>query len=194
MKKILFGSFLVVGLSIIIFIISITSNISPDDIELYSTLRPLIPSSSSIEKQAKKVKLTINLNNKSPKILFNRTDGYFYTVYIYTPQGYNFLTIDYPDQVNSDKFHIGYDSRTRKLAAKSLIENKDIVFINKEGLDIAEGFMYTDHKFPISIDYYFAQAGEYDLNENFYVIFSFYQKRFGKDLSWAEIYSVQCYD
>lgn len=134
--------------------------------------------------------LTITLINHSSKPLVDKSKEYFYTLYIYTPPGYGFLTVDFPEQSNTDKYHFGYDSRTGRPAMKELINNVSLPDLNEDRISIAEGFMYTGQLFPASIIYSFSRNEKFE-NQNFYVVFSFYQKKLGKKMCWSKIIPVK---
>lgn len=182
----LFLLLVVLGL---LFWLNLSPDISPENIEVTSLLNPMSAGQVQPDNTSKYL-LTISLNSNSAKPLVNELKGYFYTVYIYTPPGFRFITTDYPKQINPQNFHIGYDSRTGRPAMIELSNNANLPNINEEAITIAEGFMYTGQSFPISINYIFSQHEQLD-NQNFYVVLSYYQRKFGKNVSWTKIIPVK---
>ncbi|HVJ47729.1 hypothetical protein [Desulfitobacterium sp.] len=164
--------------------IQLNSDISPTDINLSAKMNAF-PSDQSIT-YTDKNELVITLDSSSKKPLVDKTKGYFYTIYIYTPLGYRFLDIKGPNN-SLDNISIGYDSRTGKKAIKALINNNVVSGENEVRLTIADGFTYNDKVFPISLRYNFSHNKQLDDNQKFYVIFSYYQEKHFKNLSWTKI-------
>lgn len=186
MKLIYLVLFVVFGL---LFWLNLSSDISPENIEVTALLNPMSTEQAPLNNTSKRL-LTISLNSNTAKPLVNELKEYFYTVYIYTPPGFRFITTDYPNQTNPQNFHIGYDSRTGRPAITKLSNNANLPNINEKAITIAEGFMYTGQSFPISINYIFSQHEQLD-NQNFYVVLSYYQRKFGKNVSWTKIIPVK---
>lgn len=92
MIKIILSAFGGIVACAIFFWMSLTSSISPDDVVINNIMKVIPATGQTIESQVDKLKLTILLNNKSTKPLFDETKGYFYTIYIYHPPSNKFLT------------------------------------------------------------------------------------------------------
>lgn len=190
MPKLILSFFVII---VFLYWISLSPTISPDDVEITNYMK-IIPSSSeqSTANQVDKLMLTIFLDNKTSKPLVNENKDYFYTVYIYNPPAYRYLSYEHTDTIDTDGIHIGSDSRTAQVADHNLIEMENVTLPNKNNQVETDGFMYNGDKFPLFISYTFAENQEKEQsNNNFYIIFSFHEKRFGKDVSWAKTYSVE---
>lgn len=170
---------------------TLSPSIKPDDIEITNYMELLSTTQNSIENQVDKVKLEISLNNKASKPLVNENGEYFYTVYIYIPKSYLYLEYKYPNNIHPSEIYIGSDSRTAKKANENLIQNLNISLFNEDSNSDALGFMYNGEKIPFNIEFYFAENEEFENDDNFYVIFAFYENRFGKNLSWSESFMVK---
>lgn len=183
--------FVVVFACIFTYWMTLSPSIKPDDIEITNYMELLSTTQNSIENQVDKVKLEISLNNKASKPLVNENGEYFYTVYIYIPKSYPYLEYKYPNNIHPSEIYIGSDSRTAKKANENLIQNLNISLFNEDSNSDALGFMYNGEKFPFNIEFYFAENEEFENDDNFYVIFAFYENRFGKNLSWSESFMVK---
>lgn len=192
MPKLLISFFVVVLAVIFLFWFSLSPTISPDDVELNNYMK-IIPSTEQLlANQTDQLMLTIFLDNKGSKPLVNDYKHYFYTVYLYKPPAYRYLSYEHPDNIAPDEIHIGSDSRTAQLADHNLIEMANVTLLNENNQVETDGFMYNGDKFPFFISYTFVEEPKSDQSDNnFYVIFSFHEKRFGKDVSWAKTYLVK---
>ncbi|MGG5253877.1 hypothetical protein ACQYAD_10305 [Neobacillus sp. SM06] len=181
------GSFLIFG---IFFWSLLSPSISEDDVQLTNDIKIISTSGQSDKNQVDKLEVSILLKNKSSKPLFNKKKDYLYTVYLYNPSSYRFLKIEYANQLNPKELLLGSDSRTKKRVIKDL-KNANIPISYKNGIVETPGFMYLGRAPQISMEYYFIQKQKVVRNDNFYVVFSFYQKKYGKNLSWSKIYTVE---
>lgn len=98
------------------------------------------------------------------------------------------LTVDFPEQIG-DELHITSDSRTVKEAVNALVSYENIS--PEQAFNTFDGFMYTGKVNPLLIDYYFVENQETKSRGTYYVIFSYYENKFGKDLGWSKVYSVK---
>ncbi|CCQ95195.1 exported hypothetical protein [[Clostridium] ultunense Esp] len=185
----IFGIFVTVALLFLLWL-SQTPTISPKDVELKITMDNIPGSGLSEENQVPRQKLTILLDNKSSNPLIDMSKGYFYTVYVYHPLNYRYIFIEKSHLLSPKELVMGGDSRTERQAIKDL--KKIIPQLNDHFFSIGTpGFYYMGKEIPIIIDYYFSKDQQIEDEQNFYVIFSFYQKKFGKNLSWSKIYTVE---
>jgi len=186
-------SFFVVGLAVVFLCwMSLFPTISPDDVELTNYVEIIPSTEQSSANQGDQLILTIFLDNKASKPLVNEYKDYFYTVYIYNPPAYRYLSYEFPDNISPNEIHIGGDSRTAREANNNLIERANVSLLNENNQFDTDGFMYSGDKFPFFISYNFAENPKKEQSDNnFYVIFSFHEKRFGKDVSWSKVYLVE---
>ncbi len=187
MLKFFLGFFVVL---VFLYWLSLSPTISQDDVELTNYIK-IIPSSEQSLNQTNQLMLTIFLDNKASKPLVNENKDYFYTVYIYKPPAYKYLSYEIPDYIYPNEIHIGGDSRTAHEANNNLMEMANVTLLNENNQVETDGFMYNGDKFPFFISYNFAEDPEKEQSDNnFYVVFSFQEKRFGRDVSWSKTYSV----
>lgn len=79
------------------------------------------------------------------------------------------------------------DTRTYNVAMNSM--NNENININK--YNSADGFYYNGKNYPVIFDYYYYR--EFDNNNNHdtgYIVFSYYEKKLFKDLSWTKLYPI----
>lgn len=152
--------------------VNLKPSISPGDFSVHGIL-------TGYDGNIKELKLVLNKKTEKNLVAYN---NYFYTVYLFA-SGYRYLKWDFPDNPElKSGFSLGSHSLTERTTLKFLSQygfNLDI----REPLDI-DGFMYTGNKFPASISYYFLDQNTD--SKSILVVVTYYQTRFGKDLSWTE--------
>lgn len=132
MQKFLIRFFVVVLAVVFLSWMSLSPTNSPDDVEITNYMK-IIPSTElSSANRADQLMLTIFLDNKTSKPLVNENKDYFYTVYIYNPPAYRYLSYEFPDNIYPNDIHIGGDSRTAQEANNNLLEMANISLLNEK--------------------------------------------------------------
>lgn len=165
---------LILLLIVVIFFLSLKPSLSPEDISL----------SYEVKNSTENHSLNLTLDIKENDIKYSEKN--FYHVYIFPNENSKYVSTEYLN-ISQDDIHMGTDYRTYNYALKAL-ENTNLLYIseakNKE--NPFDGFFYTGHNYPITVNTYYSKFNESE--EEGYIVFSYYEKKFFKNLSWTKVY------
>ena len=144
----------------------------------------------------------ISLSKKMEKPLDVSDRDYFSMVYTFvdgfTPYVWDFYkgTDAKGGVIGSEGFYFGSDSRMIGLAAKNL---KDAGYISDNSLNEINdlnrntvGFTYTGNQFPAKVRIYlFPIDKKLNQNQKAFLVYTHYEKKWGKDLSWAKVVPIK---
>ncbi|RTQ90391.1 hypothetical protein [Lysinibacillus telephonicus] len=175
MKKKIFVIVLSLILIVIVNLFFFKPELNPDDISIDYEFKTNIDNQNYLQ---------LKLNNSNKEINFSESN--FYHIYFFSPNYIISPIIDYPNY-QDEEYHIGMDTRTYNVAKNSM--NNENININK--YNSADGFYYNGENYPVIFDYYYYR--EFDNNNNHdtgYIVFSYYEKKLFKDLSWTKLYPI----
>lgn len=202
MRRYLIGLILLVMVGLIFTWSSLIPTISKDDIVLTGELQQeqLSPEPKLPTRGGHVVEILLSKKTDKPIAISDR--AYFSMVYIFvdgfTPCVWDFYKgIDQQGRaIGSDGFSFGSDSMTISIAAKSL---KDIGYVSGDSLkDINElnkhtvGFTYAGNTFPVRVRIYLCPIDKsINKDQKAYLVYTHYEKKWGKDLSWAKVVPIR---
>lgn len=189
MKKIFFYLILFSGIIFTLYYISLEPTIKPADIIIEAQLTPIsnMVSNDILPSTNCNFILDITLNKNTSKMIFE-DNKYLYTIYPYISGNSN----PYWQMENENDYSIGSEGETAALAIHQLkkeriIENSaDFNFLNELFI---EGFKYNGKTFPAKIRFYMDIQKPLN-NEKNVVVYTHWEKRLGKNLSWSMIIPV----
>lgn len=186
------GIFLAVLFLLVAIWFNLGPSIKPGDITLGGVLKkeqlspePKLPTRGGYV-------VEINLDNTINKPLVISDSEYFSMVYVFvdgfTPFVWDFFK---GPNVDVEGFTFGSDSRMIKIVAENLREIGYIVDDSLEGINKLDkstiGFSYTGEDFPARTRIYLTPLDKkISSSTKGYLVYAHYEKKWGRDLSWAK--------
>lgn len=182
------------------FWFTLNPSINPDDIELTGNLINAKELENHIFNEFNYA-LTIKLDNKTGKKLIDGDrNQYFSDIYVYID---DHIILETMDSYELEKFGFiagkhGYTS----IPAKEKLSEYGVTIPQNMSVPSLYGLMYIDTVFPVEIQYYITNIKyQYPNHEqvainqkpnldNAYIVYSHYEKRWGKDLSWVKVFKI----
>lgn len=169
-------------------------SIQPDDVQIQAVLQPPGQAENPQPGFADKWTLEIALDKRTERPLYKNDATWFFQV---TPfvDGMGISVWDFKQGVSSgsptgsDDFAMGHDGRHIPLVTQALRTHGVAVTEHEVAGIVAFGFV--GERFPAEVRYYLqgneaALAGQRPL-----VVYSHYERRWGRDLSWTKAFPVQ---
>ena len=184
-----------------IFWLNLTPTISPDDVELTGELFKAQELPNPVFADEYNYALAITLDNRTDSNLHKGYYGqYFSNIYVYVD---GFVIREYAtDSRELDKK--GFNTRTahgytEQLAKEKLMEQG--IHLQNVSLANLHGLYYFGNTFPAKIRYYvrdvkynpdatYVKTNQKPNLDNSYLIYSHYEKRLGKNLSWVKLSKI----
>lgn len=179
---------------------TLNPSINPDDIELTGNLID----AKELEKRIfseYKYAITIELGNKTGKRLIDsESSRYFSDIYVYID---DHIILEAMDSYELEKngFFAGKHGYT-VIPTKEKLKDYGIYIPQDLSVPSLYGFTYTGGVFPARIQYHITNTKyQYSNHEqvtanqkpnldNAYIVFSYHEKRWGKDLSWVKAFKI----
>lgn len=176
---------------------SLSPTIQPNDVLINGDIksRLLLPSQERFIEGD--YVIDVSLNKKTKKALSDDNKGYISDICVYTEGIHNigwdfYKGLDKQGYlVGGEGFQFGINGRTLQVAADELRrlgiltsnseEQTNIVFNN------SVGFSYSGNKFPGNVRLHFANNTGSPEGKKAFLIYSHYEVKWGKDLSWAKV-------
>lgn len=178
MKKSFLITLLIFLLIVVIFFLSLKPHLSPEDISLSYDVK------NSLGTENHNLNLTLDIKRKDIKY----TEKSFYHVYVFPNENSKYIYTEYLN-VSQEDIHIGTDIRTYHNALRAL-ENTKLHYIDeaKNKANPFDGFFYTGNDYPIKVKTYYSRIDDTQEEKVGYIVFSYYEKKVFKNLSWVIVY------
>lgn len=195
MKRWVFGLVLLVGVGALALLAlpEPEPSIRPEDVVIKAVLLPPGRSENPPPGHEEHWALEITLESLTDRPLHVSDREWFSHVTPYV-EGMPVLSWDFKQglsngaTVGGEGFAIGADGRQAILAAKAL-GAQGIAITADEAFGIM-GFEYYEESFPAEIRYFLPAPESASVGRRAYVVYSHYERRWGRDLSWAKAFPV----
>ena len=170
--------------------------IKPEDIIITGEVKPnrLSPEPKLPTKEGYVVEMYFEKRTNKPLNISDR--AYFYEIYPYI-EGFTMAAWDFYKGINangetigSEGYYFGSDGRTQQIAANKLKEAGIITERDRQqdlSIGGTDGFTYIGEKFPTKVRLYLTPVDKELTSKKAFLVYSHYESRWGKDLSWAKI-------
>ena len=184
---------------------NIDPTLAPEDVKLRARIVPAAEKPAEVPSQASAAYATVvevELESTGGKAL--KQEGYSYKVYPYVQNGTVAAWEPAPDSLakgqKTESYAFGADNVTMPRALE-MIERLTGASTNEEEAKkagMSGGFVYTGETFPAKVRYYAkdseaatgAGSGTDPKDGRTYILFSYHEKKWGKDVSWVKAVKV----
>ncbi|WP_405081646.1 hypothetical protein ACI48J_03260 [Paenibacillus chitinolyticus] len=178
---------------------NIDPTLAPEDIKLRARVVPAAEKPAEVPSQASAAAayatvVEVELESAGGQAL--KQEGYSYKVYPYVQNGTVAAWEPAPDALGKgqkpESYAFGPDAVTMPRALE-MIERLTGASTNEEEAKkagMSGGFVYTGETFPAKVRYYAKEAGTDATDGRTYILFSYHEKKWGKDVSWVKAVKV----
>ncbi len=172
-------------------------SIKPVEIQIQAVMQPPGQAENPIPGGQDQWTVEITLSKSTERPLYESDGDWFFQV---TPfvEGVSIGVWDFKQgltggtsgsTVGGTDFAIGNDSRHIPMVVRALVSEG--VSVDEKDISRIPAMGYAGEKFPVEIRYYLSRTEPASDGKGAFVVYSHYEKRWGRDLSWTKTFPIQ---